>query len=211
MNKRYPWLLIGFTASLSLLIVVGTFLTQGINEDALRLTLRETARISFVLFLIVFLTSPFYVLRKNSATLWLMQHRRYLGISFGVSHLIHLVLIVYLVVGYSQGNPNNIATIDTYLIGGLGYLFIIAMLITSNNQSVKYLGFKRWKLLHRSGMYFLFISFLMSFIGLLEKDLPFYLPFVMAMLLALSIRVTAFYKTKSTQQGSTVRKQRSLV
>ena len=189
MKNNASELLIGFTVLISAVMVVSTFWVQGFNEDALRETLRETARISFILFLVVFLASPLYALNKNSVTQWLIQNRRYLGLSFGVSHLIHLVLIIALVLGYSEGELSNIATSDTYLMGGLGYLFIFAMMMSSNDGAVKRLGRKRWKLLHRVGMYFLFVSFLMSFIGLLDKDQTFYLPFVVDILLLSLIHI----------------------
>ncbi len=206
MKNNASELLIGFTVLISAVMVVSTFWVQGFNEDALRETLRETARISFILFLVVFLASPLYALNKNSVTQWLIQNRRYLGLSFGVSHLIHLVLIIALVLGYSEGELSNIATSDTYLMGGLGYLFIFAMMMSSNDGAVKRLGRKRWKLLHRVGMYFLFVSFLMSFIGLLDKDQTFYLPFVVAILFAGGVRMWVFYK----KEIGAVRKRRSL-
>jgi sulfoxide reductase heme-binding subunit YedZ len=87
----------------------------------------------------------------------------------------------------------SIAPLNSYMVGGIGYIFIIAMLITSNNQSIKRLGRKRWKMLHTSGMYYLFLSFIMSFVDLLEKDFSFYLPLVLALVLAACIRLLAAF------------------
>ena len=186
-------LLVGSTIAFSMAVFGITFSIFGLNEESLRLSLRGTARISLAIFFLVFIASSFHQLSRSRISKWLMINRRYLGISFGVSHLIHLVLIVWLIYSYSNGNLLSIAPLDSYIIGGIGYVFIIAMLITSNNQSIKRLGRKRWKMLHTSGMYYLFLSFIMSFIGLLEKDFSFYLPLVLALILAACIRLLAVF------------------
>jgi DMSO/TMAO reductase YedYZ heme-binding membrane subunit len=193
MKRANPNLLIGSTIAFSMVIVGITFLIFGLSEESLRLSLRETARISVAIFLLVFIASSFHQLSRSRISKWLMINRRYLGISFGASHLIHLVLIVWLIYSYSSGNLLSIAPLNSYMVGGIGYIFIIAMLITSNNQSMKRLGRKRWKILHTSGMYYLFLSFIMSFVGLLEKDFSFYLPLVLALVLAACIRLLAAF------------------
>jgi DMSO/TMAO reductase YedYZ heme-binding membrane subunit len=193
MKRANPNLLIGSTIAFSMVIVGITFLIFGLSEESLRLSLRETARISVAIFLLVFIASSFHQLSRSRISKWLMINRRYLGISFGASHLIHLALIVWLIYSYSSGNLLSIAPLNSYMVGGIGYIFIIAMLITSNNQSMKRLGRKRWKILHTSGMYYLFLSFIMSFVGLLEKDFSFYLPLVLALVLAACIRLLAVF------------------
>lgn len=193
MKRANPNLLIGSTIAFSMVIVGITFSIFGLSEESLRLSLRETARISVAIFLLVFIASSFHQLSRSRISKWLMINRRYLGISFGASHLIHLVLIVWLIYSYSSGNLLSIAPLNSYMVGGIGYIFIIAMLITSNNQSMKRLGRKRWKMLHTSGMYYLFLSFIMSFVDLLEKDFSFYLPLVLALVLAACIRLLAAF------------------
>jgi DMSO/TMAO reductase YedYZ heme-binding membrane subunit len=193
MKRANPNLLIGSTIAFSMVIVGITFLIFGLSEESLRLSLRETARISVAIFLLVFIASSFHQLSRSRISKWLMINRRYLGISFGASHLIHLALIVWLIYSYSSGNLLSIAPLNSYMVGGIGYIFIIAMLITSNNQSIKRLGRKRWKMLHTSGMYYLFLSFIMSFVDLLEKDFSFYLPLVLALVLAACIRLLAAF------------------
>lgn len=192
MNKTSPTWIIGLIGITSLIVVGITLSTLGVSEESLRLTLRETANISTLIFILIFIASPLHKLMKNDISKWVMVNRRYLGIGFGVSHLIHLALIIFLISMYSNGELLSIAPLTTYIVGGIGYLLIFAMLATSNNQSVKYLGHKHWKKLHTFGMYYLLLAFLSSYIGLLEKDFAFYAPIVLALALACLARVLAF-------------------
>lgn len=194
MKKLNPIILVGSTVVIALVMTGLAMMSLGVTEDAIKLSLRETARLSLFLFLLVFVTAPLHQLLKNSATKWLMIHRRYLGISFGASHLIHLILIIWLIVGYSDGDLLSLAPLDTYLVGGIAYIFIIAMLITSNNHSITRLGHQRWKRLHRYGMNFIYFTFLISYAGLLEVDMAFYLPFLGLILLAALVRIFASVK-----------------
>jgi len=207
MNKTRPALVIGTITLTSLFTIGSTLLAFGMSEESLRLTLRETARISTLIFILIFIASPVHKLMKNNLSRWLMVNRRYLGISFGISHIIHLGLILFLMLAYSNGELLKIASVTTYTVGGIGYALIFAMLATSNNRSVKYLGHKRWKTLHTFGMYYLLLAFLSSYIGLLEKDLFFYAPIVLSLVLACLIRAFAFFSntanSNSTNSNST--------
>lgn len=193
MKKTSPSLILGLITAISLIVVGTTLSTLGLSEESMRLTLRETARISTLIFTLIFIASPFHKLIRNDTSKWLMVNRRYLGIGFGVSHLIHLALIICLISMYSNGEPLSMAPMTNYIVGGIGYLLIFAMLATSNNQSVKYLGHKRWKRLHTFGMYYLLLAFLSSYIGLLEKDFSFYVPIVLILALACLTRAFSFF------------------
>jgi sulfoxide reductase heme-binding subunit YedZ len=115
MKRANPNLLIGSTIAFSMVIVGITFLIFGLSEESLRLSLRETARISVAIFLLVFIASSFHQLSRSRISKWLMINRRYLGISFGASHLIHLALIVWLIYSYSSGNLLSIAPLNSYM------------------------------------------------------------------------------------------------
>ena len=192
MKSALPYWIVGSTALVSVSMILATFMFYGINEHAVRLTLRETARLSFAIFLVVFITSSFHKLYRNSLSKWLLTNRRYLGIAFGVSHLIHLGLILLLMFGYSSASPLDIADTGSLIVGGIGYFLVFIMLLTSNNPAVKRLGYKRWKRIHTLGMYYLFITFLISFVGLLEKNILIYGSFVLLMVMALVFRCSSF-------------------
>ena len=136
---------------------------HGINEESASHAIRVTARISACVFLIVFATSPnkyfgFF------ATPIINRYRRQWGIAFALAHLVHLTAIILKVIYVYGGEWQQLGTIADLWPGGLIYVFIILMLITSNNFSVKLLGAKGWKALHKVGLYGIMVSFLQSFL-----------------------------------------------
>ncbi|MCA9707633.1 MAG: hypothetical protein KDK70_17420 [Myxococcales bacterium] len=51
----------------------------------------------------------------------------------------------------------------------VGYAFVVAMVLTSTDGARRWLGGRRWTLLHRSGMYVLYAIFLLSYLGLAAR------------------------------------------
>ena len=127
--------------------------SSGSTEKAWLLSARYTARFSFCLFVLAFVSSS--LPRLSSSALWrtLRRSRRDLGIAFGIVHLIHLAALTKFFV-----TIDNWPGVDTLIIGGLGYLVLIAMLATSNDAAVRRLG-TRWTLLHKYGSYYLAFVF----------------------------------------------------
>src|ERR1041384_7343453 len=69
---------------------------DGATPRAFHPILRWTARTSLLLFLCAFTASSLRAAVPSRATRWLLDERRYLGVSFAVSHTIHLAAIVAL-------------------------------------------------------------------------------------------------------------------
>ena len=68
-----------------------------IDEMTIRVGLRTTARISFVLFLGAFLGNALYALVPIPATCWLKANKNAFTLGFAGSHTVHLVFILTLV------------------------------------------------------------------------------------------------------------------
>ena len=79
-------------------------------------------------FVLSFNAESLYSFSSNSITTFIRQGRRYIGLSFALGHTFHLVAIVsfYIVM---QERPSIIQVIG----GGLGYLAIYVMAVTSND------------------------------------------------------------------------------
>lgn len=75
----------------------------------------------------------------------------------------------------------------TLFAGGVGYLLILAMAVTSFDRTAKLLRPKYWKRLHITGVYWNAVVFAVSFGGRAVKE-PFYIPFVTVLLAALLLR-----------------------
>jgi DMSO/TMAO reductase YedYZ heme-binding membrane subunit len=143
----------------------GIVASQGAGEDGLLLVLRATARTSLLLFLGVFLASTVRARWPNRATDWLLDNRRYLGVSFATSHAVHLAAIVGLT-RVSAHRPSDAVLV----LGGLGFLLILAMTATSFDSTASLLGARRWKRLHTVGIYYLWAIFLLTYLGNAAKD-----------------------------------------
>jgi DMSO/TMAO reductase YedYZ heme-binding membrane subunit len=123
---------------------------------------RVTARISFAIFVPVYLASPLRRLWPSATTRWALRNRRYLGVSFAWAHGLHLLAIVMLALLLGDAFESEVPTI---VVGGAAYLLMFGMAATSFDRSARWLGPQRWKLLHRSGLHLLWLVFAISFSG----------------------------------------------
>lgn len=177
------WNIVTFSAVIITTLFAFIVIKYGINEPGMRLAIRLTARTSVLLFLCAFVASTLRKLWLNPLTIWLLKNRRYLGVSMAVSHGFHALAILGLA-AVTSGESLE------YDHGGmLGYFFIIAMTFTSFNSTANWLGQRNWKILHRVGMYYLWLAFTYTFSQRLSQSVIIYLPFVSLLILALILRL----------------------
>ncbi|MBN9088615.1 MAG: hypothetical protein J0J01_17060 [Reyranella sp.] len=160
------WRLTGLL-SLLLLAMAAMFLALHPDIEGLRLAIRATARTSLVLFALAFSAGALVQLVASDATRWQRRNRRYLGVSFAVSHAIHLAALIALArtdsaLFWTLTNPANI------VLAGTAYLFIAAMTATSFDRTAAWLGARKWRLLHLVGGWYIWLSFAVS----IGKRLP---------------------------------------
>ena len=134
----------------------------GAGEDGVRVLVRSSARSSVLLFALAFTASSLRAFWQNGTTKWLLANRRYLGISYAVSHAIHLLALValYRVSSDFKGSLNAVTLVG----GGIAYAFTAAMALTSNDASVAALGHERWRRLHTVGGWYIWIIFAQSYL-----------------------------------------------
>lgn len=135
---------------------------QDFSAEGLRAAIRTTARTSLVLFCAAYAASALARLAPSPATAWLLRNRRYLGLSFAASHAIHLALIG----GLAATAPGVFASLTSpasFILGGLGYVFIAAMALTSFPGPSAALGPTGWRRLHAIGGFYLWAQFCVSF------------------------------------------------
>ena len=87
--------------------------------------------------------------------------------SFALAHTIHLVALTSFFIVINE-NPGIVVIIG----GGLGYVAIYAMALTSNDNAVKKLGFKRWKQIHWFGANFIAVIFALAYASKLLDEQP---------------------------------------
>lgn len=157
-------------------------LVNGVNESSFRIAIRFTARSSCILFILAFTASSLRRLTPSLVSNWLLQNRRYLGLSMAISHGFHALAIAGVAILTSENmvRDNHLAS--------LGYIFIILMTITSFKRPAAILGKRNWRILHTIGMYYLWLSFISSFAKRLSESWLIYSPFVFILTLAFLLR-----------------------
>jgi len=159
------------------------------DVEGIRLVIRATARTSLVLFVMAFTASAMVDLIPSEATRWQRRNRRYLGVSFAVSHFVHLAAILSLALA-DNSLFWKLTNISTIVLAGTAYLFIAAMTATSFDRTAAWLGPRRWRLLHLVGSWYIWISFAVA----VGKRVPldrFYWPMAVLLLAAAAVRLLA--------------------
>ncbi|MBH3340391.1 hypothetical protein I5L51_14855 [Pseudomonas mendocina] len=153
-NQSYSvrgWQLFGLIAALVAVMSAASIVAQPDLIEGLRSAIRATARSSFVLFIAAFTASAFAVLVPSPFSRALVRERRFIGLAFAFSHLVHALLIS----AYGQLNtefwPSR--TVANNIPGGTAYTFILLMALTSFKGPARLIGPKAWKALHVTGMW----------------------------------------------------------
>lgn len=176
--------------ALLLVIFIGTgLLVAADTTEALRLTIRGTARISLLLFLTAFTASALHRLLPGRMSGFLLRNRRHFGLSFALSHFVHLTAIILL----TQQDPElfwKLTNVGNIITGGSAYLFIVAMTLTSFDTMARRIGTKVWHALHTTGAWYIWLSFGVAF-GKRAAMNPYYWPAVALIIAALAIKIAA--------------------
>lgn len=151
---RVFWTMTLAMAAMSLIFLA----TLGWGTEGYRMVIRATARTSLGLFLTAFLASSLLTLWPGDFTRWLRRNRRYFGLSFAMSHAIHLAAIIT----FARTDPVTFATLSSkgsIINGSIGYVFIALLAATSFNRMVAWLGPKLWQRMHTIGVWTICIFF----------------------------------------------------
>ena len=162
---------------------------RGFEADGVRMVIRFTARTSLLFFCLAFSAAALARLRPTPFTRWLRRNRRTLGVTFAASHGLHAAAIF----AFAQIDPAGFAAatnLASYLFGGIGYAFIIAMTATSFDTTAAALGPRAWRALHLVGGYYLLLQFTVSF-GKRIPEMPLYALFLIPLLAVFVLRMIA--------------------
>src|SRR3954453_22845662 len=179
-------------AVLSLALIVLSLWIAGMRQfevDGVRMVIRFPARTSLLFFCLAFSAAALARLWPNAWTRWQRRNRRYLGVTFAASHAIHAIAILC----FAVMDPARYAAatnVASYVFGGIGYAFIVAMTVTSFDRTAAALGARAWRMLHLVGGYYLLLQFTVSF-GKRIPDMPLYVLFLIPLLTVFALRMIA--------------------
>lgn len=206
LSRTFDAVLMALAAGLSLGIAVW-LLSDGLTEHSTLLFTRYTARLSFMFFLPVFTLHAIQVLLPTILGRALLKKRRQLGLAFAFVHFIHLAAIVM-----------HFKTMDQWFTLGdtpalVIYLLIGVMAVTSNTFSMVKLR-AAWRILHKVGLYGVFIGFFTTYLGRVQEfgvhelhpaiaeSLLVYVVLLVMVSGALLLRVLAFWKLRSEKAAN---------
>ena len=212
-NDRRNWQV--FLGTISLLggLSAAWLASVELSDDNIRVATRSTVRVAFVLYLVVLVARPLQQLLRKDWTAALLRNRRLVGVAFAAAMTAHLGLIG-IPLGIFSGITFHLARNNAMtahlgliiyrfkthpildlpppnLVGYGAYAVFYLMLITSFDRPKRLLGPRAWKILHRTGLVWAAIVFVAPQ-SLEEFADPVFLTYLVAFLLALSIRVTAW-------------------
>ncbi len=163
--------------------------------DGVRMVIRFTARTSLLFFCLAFSAAALARLRPNPWTRWQRRNRRTLGVTFAASHGIHALAIAC----FATMDPAGYVAATSaasYIFGGIGYAFILAMAATSFDRTAAAVGPRAWRILHLTGGYYLWFQFMVSF-GKRIPDMPLYALFLIPLLAVMALRLIAMASART--------------
>lgn len=184
---REGWPVTAWAALIVAVVVFVTLAAAGSAEPGLRATIRTTARLSALLLLPSFLASSANARWRTPFTKWLLRNRRYLGLGFAVSQFTHGAFVLTLAQLHAGSFWTNVDP-TTVVGGGIGYVFLVLMTVTSFDRTAAWLGRRRWRALHTTGVFLFFGIFVFSFAQGIGRS-PVYAALVVLLLAALALRL----------------------
>ncbi len=188
------WRLLGVMSATLVALTIWMAAMRGFEVDGVRLAIRFTARTSLLFFCLAFTASALVRLWPTAWSRWQLRNRRYLGLSFAVSHGLHAIAIG----AFAIMSPSDFAAATTpasFIFGGVGYAFIAAMAATSFDRTATAIGPRTWRILHTTGIYYLWFQFMVSF-GMRIPGMTSYALFLLPLVVAMAIRIAAAVRSR---------------
>ena len=164
------------------------------DESRVSYALRSSAQLAFLTYVIIFVARPLRQLLPHRFTQTLLRIRPYLGVGLAAIMSVHLVLIAWWFIFVARQSPPLV----TLLAGGFAYLLIFLMLITTYAAPARALGPRKWRLLHKTGLYVIGAVYLNALIRdvIAKPSDPVYLATGILIVVAITVRTAAYAKVK---------------
>ena len=143
--------------------------------------------------------SSIQILFPGPLSMWLMRNRKYIGLCFAVAMAWQGLFIFIMSYFFHDYYYADVYLFRDEVEGSIGYIFLPAMVVTSFNFGRQYLNSKQWKLLHKSGIYFLWAyPFSVYWWGLsyYENPVPLDYVYYWSGFLAFALRIAAWGKQR---------------
>lgn len=159
MTKTYLRLIL--TESFFIGLLAAFFLSNSYTEDCLRIFIAWAAKLAALFFSLAFIASALNYFIKVEWTKTLVKYRPHLGLSFMVLHTAHLIFLGIL--QYEFHPVFDLAARKSLMGGGLAYLFMYMMALTTFPYFKNKLSRKSWNRLHLIGGWWIWLIFFRSY------------------------------------------------
>jgi len=150
---RLFWLI---SVPMSLVIVIEMLGTDISTGPGVSTMIGYSVRFAVPFIFLVVAASSVQILFPGPFPMWWLRNRKYLGMCFAVAMAWQGTFILIMSVFFREYYFDEIYLLRDELEGSIGYIFLPAMVVTSFHFGRKHLSSTQWKLLHKSGIYFLF-------------------------------------------------------
>ena len=147
------WWLI--TVPVSAVMVLGMTRVDLTNADDVSSMIQLSVRHAVPLLFVAFAASSVQVLFPGPFGRWLLRNRPFIGLSFAAAMGWQLIFILWLVTIHTEYYVNEVYVLSDVVEGVSSYIFLIAMVLTSFKFGRRHLTPRQWKLLHTTGIYWL--------------------------------------------------------
>ncbi len=148
------WLI---SAPVSLLIIQAAMRVDLSTAEAVSSMIQLTVRCAVPWVFVAFAASSMQVMFPGSFSRWLLRNRSMFGLCFAAAMGWQLLFILWLVGVHTEYYVDEVYVLSDVVEGVVGYAFLIAMTLTSFRFSRQLLTQKQWKLLHKSGIYWIWM------------------------------------------------------
>ena len=191
------WLI---TAPISLLIIQAAMRIDLSAAESVSSMIQLTVRCAVPWVFVAFAASSMQVMFPGTFSRWLLRNRSMFGLSFAAAMGWQLLFILWLVGIHTDYYVDEVYVLSDVVEGVVGYAFLIAMTLTSFKFGRQLLSQKQWKLLHTSGIYWIwFYAWSVYWFNLFYYDgpaLPIDYIYYWGGFLAISLRICAWGKKR---------------
>ena len=143
------------TIPISLVVVLTMASADLSSGEAVSSLIQLTVRFSVPWLYLAFVASSLQVVFPSVFSRWLLRNRKIIGLCFALAMAWQLFFILWVVGIYTQYYMQEVYVLSDAIEGTVGYLFLIAMVLTSFKFGRSRLSPKQWKFLHKCGIYYL--------------------------------------------------------
>jgi hypothetical protein len=199
------WLI---SAPISLAIVLTMMRVDLSSADGVSSMIQLSVRCAVPWLYLAFAASSLQVIFPGPLSRWLLRNRKLIGLCFAAAMAWQLTFILWLVGVHTEYYVNDVYVLSDVVEGVVGYALLIAMVLTSFRFGRSRLSPRQWRLLHTTGIYWLwFYAWSVYWFNLFYYETPAVLidyAYYWGGLLAWCLRLWAWQKpAKRSNNGAT--------